>query len=222
MAVRPRSSPAPAVAAPPAAPAAPALMPQGAHAGKEAMPLHRPFILIGSRNRAHVHLVSQTVSRAHAAIINTDHGSYVRDLGSRTHTYVNGRPMKEAPLKHGDALQVGTFQFRYSDKSGRGTIDHAPRAPGAVLQVEGLDEPIAIAARTLLIGQKPVCDVYIADAAVSTAHAIIFELNGRHYLRDLGSRTGTLVNNRPIHQEVLEYGDEIRIGPAMLRFDSPD
>src|SRR5436190_2753697 len=122
MAVRPRSSQAPAVAAPPAAPAAPALIPQGAHAGKEAMPLHRPFILIGSRNRAHVHLVSHTVSRAHAAIVNTDHGSYIRDLGSRTHTFVNGRPVKEAPLHHADALQCGSFQFRFSDKVSHGPL----------------------------------------------------------------------------------------------------
>ena len=93
---RPTASPTKPVAAGLAA--GPSLIPQGAHAGKPAMPLQRPFILIGSRNRAHVHLVSQTVSRAHAAIINTEHGSYVRDLGSRTHTFVNGRPVKEAPL----------------------------------------------------------------------------------------------------------------------------
>src|SRR5687768_17994616 len=105
MAVRPPSSKPPAAAAPPAVPAAPMLLPQGAHAGKPGMPLHRPFILVGSRNRAHVHLVSQSVSRAHAAIINTDHGSYVRDLASRTHTFVNGRPVKEAALSHADALQ---------------------------------------------------------------------------------------------------------------------
>src|SRR5688572_4341982 len=69
----------------------PALTPQGAHAGAPTMPLHRPLILIGSRQRAHVHLVSNSVSRVHAAIINTDHGSYVRDLSSRTGTVVNGR-----------------------------------------------------------------------------------------------------------------------------------
>src|SRR6476660_1153815 len=108
MAVRPPSSKPPAAAHPAATskaspPTMPVLIPQGAHAGKPGMPLHRPFILIGSRNRAHVHLVSHTVSRAHAAIISTAHGSYVRDLGSRTHTFVNGRPVKEAPLRHADA-----------------------------------------------------------------------------------------------------------------------
>ena len=158
--------------APPTAPSAPELIPQGAHAGKPGMPLHRPFILIGSRNRAHVHLVSPTVSRAHCAVINTDHGSYIRDLGSRTHTFVNGRPVREAALSHKDAIQVGSFQFRFSDKSGRGTIDNAPRAPRAMVQVEGMEQPVAIEGWTLLVGQKPVCDLYLADASVSAAHAM--------------------------------------------------
>src|SRR5687768_1304054 len=90
---------------------APALVPHGAHAGKPALPLHRPLILIGARQRAHVHLLSNNVSRVHAVIINTDHGSYIRDLASRGGTIVNGRPVKETALRHSDTIQVGPFQF---------------------------------------------------------------------------------------------------------------
>src|SRR5689334_17872826 len=78
-----------------AAPAVPSLTPQGQHAGKPALPLGRPFTLIGSRHRAHLHLLSRSVSKSHAAIISTDAGLYIRDLASREHVYINGKPVKE-------------------------------------------------------------------------------------------------------------------------------
>lgn len=199
---------------------APALVPHGAHAGKAALPLHRPLILIGSRQRAHVHLISNSVSRVHSVIINTDHGSYLRDLASRTGTIVNGRHVREAGLRHSDTIQVGNFQFKFSDPTGRGPLAAGTRAPEAVLHVQGRDTPLAIDGRTVLIGQRDTCDVALRSAAVSTAHAIVFELNGRHFLRDLGSRTGTFINGRQIHQEALEIGDMVRIGETAIRYAS--
>src|SRR5687768_1029328 len=77
---------------------APALLPQGSHAGKSAMPLGRPVVLVGSGSRAHLHLVSSSVSKAHALIVNADEGSYIRDLASRTHVLVNGKGVKETGL----------------------------------------------------------------------------------------------------------------------------
>ena len=197
----------------------PALVPHGAHAGKPALPLHRPLILIGSRQRAHVHLISNSVSRVHAVIINTDHGSYVRDLASRTGTIVNGRHVKEAGLRHSDTIQVGTFQFKFSDPTGRGPLAAATRAPAAVLHLPDRG-PLPLEARTVLIGQRDSCDIALHSAAVSTAHALIFELNGRHFVRDLGSRTGTFINGRQVHQEALDVGDMIRVGETAIRYAS--
>src|SRR3954463_12341003 len=88
------------------------LVPQGAHLGKPPIPLTRSFTLVGARNRAHLHLVSPSISKNHTAIIASDDGVvYVRDLSSRTHTIVNGQAAREAELSHGDKLQVGTFTF---------------------------------------------------------------------------------------------------------------
>jgi hypothetical protein len=56
------------------------------------------------------------------------------------------------------------------------------------------------------------------DSAVSNTHALIFEVNGQRFIRDLGSRTGTLVNGKPVHHQLLEFGDEIRIGNEAFRF----
>src|SRR5687767_11925097 len=123
MAVRPTPSKS-AAAGTPGAPApsasVPTLVPAGSHAGKPALPLGRPVTLIGSRHRAHLHLLSRSVSKAHALIINCGAGGiYIRDLASRTHVIVNGNAVKEQELKHGDTIQIGSFTFRFRDPAHR-------------------------------------------------------------------------------------------------------
>src|SRR5258708_7435833 len=134
----------------PAAVSAPTLAPQGPLAGKPAMPLNRPFILIGSRNRAHLHLVSSTVSRSHACIISTDNGLYLRDLASRTGAVVNGRRVKEADLRDGDAIQIGSFQFKFADPAGPVRFPLTPKASAGVLEMGG-GTHTPIDTRTVLI-----------------------------------------------------------------------
>jgi pSer/pThr/pTyr-binding forkhead associated (FHA) protein len=88
---------------------APMLTPQGQLAGKPAMPLSRPFTLVGSRNRAHLHLISSSISRNHCCIIATDNGLYLRDLASRTGAIVNSRKVRRG--RHSDRLvQVQIFR----------------------------------------------------------------------------------------------------------------
>jgi pSer/pThr/pTyr-binding forkhead associated (FHA) protein len=218
MAVRPNSSNPPQASSSPSTDGL-ALVPQGAHQGKPALPLTRAFTLIGSRSRAHLHLVSPSVSKSHTAVIVTRASVYVRDLASRAHTIVNGRPQKEADLKHGDKLAVGNFSFRLEAKA-FSTSSSAPPAPKAVLVVQGAEFPMRFDGRSILIGRRPTCDVPLLEESVSTVHCLIFEADGKHYVRDLGSRTGTLLNGNPVHQQVLSFGDELRIGETQMRYVS--
>src|SRR5688500_7050105 len=87
----------------------PTLLPHGKHRGKPGMTLSRPFTLAGTRSRAHLHLVSSTVSKCHAAIVHDNGRVYVRDLCSRTHVYVNGRVIRDMELSDGDLVQLGSF-----------------------------------------------------------------------------------------------------------------
>ena len=47
----------------------PALVPLGHHAGKPPISLQKMVIVVGSRNNAHLHLMSRHVSKAHALIL---------------------------------------------------------------------------------------------------------------------------------------------------------
>jgi pSer/pThr/pTyr-binding forkhead associated (FHA) protein len=152
---------------------------------------------------------------------------YVRDLASRNHLYVNDEQVTEAELKDGDAVRVGPFTLQCA--SGFGGEDGAaaeetgpgvaPGAPRAALEVVGEEtRRVPLGARTALIGNRDDCELSLADERVAPVHAVVFELDGKHVLRDLNSSAGTFVNNERIHQEELAPGDEIRIGRVRVKY----
>lgn len=70
------------------------------------------------------------------------------------------------------------------------------------------------------IGRSPSNQVVLAEEKVSRRHAIIHaQGEGEFWLVDLGSRNGTLVNDRRVIQPTrLRHGDVICIGGASLMF----
>ncbi len=195
----------------------PALVPLGAHAGKPPILLKRPVMLIGSRSNAHLHLLSRKVSKAHAVLINSDGRIYIRDLASRTHVIVNDKQVREADLQNGDQIRIGSFLFRLLIPTSWVTSVHQVKAKPAQLEVDGVD-PVHLTDRVLLIGRRPNNDISLLESSASTAHAIILEMAGKRFIRDLGSRTGTFLNGRAIHQEQISFGDVIKIGETEFHY----
>lgn len=73
------------------------------------------------------------------------------------------------------------------------------------------------------IGRHPAQDIQILDRVVSKAHAVIeHDGSGGYYLRDVGSRNGTVVSGirlqDPAARHFLREGDEIVLGGTTLRF----
>lgn len=195
----------------------PALLPLAHHSGKPAIPLHRPVTVVGSRSTARIHLMSSTVSKAHALIVHSNGRTYIRDLASRTHIYVNGKQIRDVELAEGDLIKLGSFTFKFVQGRKRATAP-PQAAPPAELAVTGADFPIPMDQRVLLIGRRPSVDIPLIEESASTAHAVIFEMNGDRYVRDLGSRTGTFVNGVSTHQHKLTPGDTLRVGDTDIRY----
>ena len=198
----------------------PALIPLGHHAGKPPIPLMRPVTLIGSRHNAHLHLLSRQISKAHALLISHEGKVYIRDLASRTHVYVNGQQVRESDLTDGDMLKLGSFTFQFQAASGMKQRPRPDDTAAGQLVVEGADFPLVIDQRVMLIGRRPSCDISLVEDTCSTAHAVIFSMGGRRYVRDLGSRTGTYVNGQAVRQQELQFGDTVTIGETPLRYDA--
>jgi predicted component of type VI protein secretion system len=65
-----------------------------------------------------------------------------------------------------------------------------------------------------LIGRHPRCHLRAASPEVSRHHCTLLVDKERVLVRDLNSRTGTLVNEQPISGEVeLQAGDRLQVGP---------
>jgi len=194
----------------------PALVPQGHLKGRPPIPLKRVLTVVGAIKTAHIHLLSKQVSQVHAVLIYSNGGLYVRDVASRTHTFVNDKPVREADLHNGDKLKVGEFSFQV--RLTTELDDSAAPAPDAMLQIDGEDLPLMLSGRTTVIGRRSTCDLPVANEALSTVHAIVFECNGMRMVRDFNSRAGTFVNGQKVHQTELNIGDEITAGPVAMRY----
>jgi pSer/pThr/pTyr-binding forkhead associated (FHA) protein len=69
------------------------------------------------------------------------------------------------------------------------------------------------------IGRSSSCDVSLSDKAVSRQHAVVYCLNNKFFIEDVGSTNGTMVNSKPINARVaLNPGDEVRLGITRLVF----
>lgn len=78
---------------------------------------------------------------------------------------------------------------------------------------------VAIDPPVFLIGRLSRCHLRSVDSQVSRLHCLVTREGTRAYLRDLGSTTGTFVNDRMIIAEVeLCPGDRIQVGQMKLEF----
>ena len=69
-----------------------------------------------------------------------------------------------------------------------------------------------------LIGRDPACDIALDDSSASRRHVRLRWENGHYLIEDLGSKNGTIVNNRQVQVAELRHLDEILIGSVEARF----
>ncbi len=73
----------------------------------------------------------------------------------------------------------------------------------------------------LSIGRSKESDVQIEDRYASGVHARIFSREGRHFIEDMDSTNGTLLNDATLKGEAeLIDGDVVRIGDTEFRFEA--
>jgi len=88
----------------------------GRHKGK-VLTLPAEVVTIGRDPEAHIRVNSTVVSRHHCEIHVRDQKVYLKDLGSRNGTFVNGEAIfGEVKLNPGDTLHVGAMIFQLAGK----------------------------------------------------------------------------------------------------------
>ncbi len=101
-----------------------------AREGKE-LRIPTPRCLIGRSQDCHLRPQSEAVSRRHCVLHVRNDRVFVRDLKSRTGTFVNGqRVQEECELESGDMLQIGPLTFELHIDHTMADEQRAPRVLG--------------------------------------------------------------------------------------------
>ena len=96
-------------------------------------------------------------------------------------------------------------------------IQEPPAAPWlAIVRNDGAFDAFTLDDAPRLVGKSPTCDLPLSDELASRFHVIIQVLGDRHFVIDVKSRRGTLVNAEPIMQTALRHRDVLRIGNTFL------
>lgn len=176
--------------------------------------LSRPITFIGQRRDAHVRLAASGVSSLHSVIAIDSSGAWIYDLASRTGTHLNGKKVTEARLKSEDTLEIGAATFHFVD-SRSGLTDEIPQIRYSVVPDDGTS--VGASGRFFSIGRRPGSTWRLESSDVSLTHSVICQLDGKLFLRDAGSRSGTLLNGLRISLVQILPTDLFVIGDVKFR-----
>lgn len=70
----------------------------------------------------------------------------------------------------------------------------------------------------VIFGKEARVDIDLADPDISNIHAMVEERDGQYYICDLGSKTGTKLNDNGILDEKIQSGDVIQLGNFRIEF----
>ena len=182
-----------------------------------------------------VTLTDPAVSWLHAEITKHDDDLYLRDLGSRNGTFVNGELLSiPKALQKGDVIHIGNTDLRLDSPSegtrpfeqaapvaGRAQLDR----PAGLLGTSGsvLGVWFALRQPSTTAGRDESSGIVLGDLTVSRSHADFRHDAGKWSITDTGSTNGTFVNDEQLEAGsviMLKSGDSIRLGRLELRFDA--
>jgi len=148
------------------------------------------------------------VSRFHAEIVQTSDGCYsVVDLRSANGTFLNGQPIKRAPLTVGDLLTIGSTVMTYS----RGALEPVDESGGFAFTANGIG--LVIGGKRLLsqvsFDLKPRSLTAIVGPSGSGKSTLLSVLSGQRQ-----PTNGTVqFAGRDLHQSYSELKNRIGLVP---------
>ena len=179
------------------------------------IPLERPEVTLGRALDAHVRLNDAKASRLHACIItevDPDSGTIVyrlKDLKSTNGTLLNGRPVSEAILNHGDKILVGSQLFRFE------LLDEIDRAfQQQIHRLIGHDELTG-----LLTSKSFFTELRRESArAEELSHPFCVLMMDLDHFKSVNDNYGHLVGNRTLQDVGAIIKSALRSGDVAARF----
>ncbi|MEV4136194.1 FHA domain-containing protein [Dactylosporangium sp. NPDC049742] len=183
----------------------------------EARSLVRPddTVTIG-RDAANDLVVEGTlISRRHAEVIWNDDGWFLRDLGSRNGTYVDGEKAAFVAAVDGGAVHLGAADGPKVSFKVITITEPVPAAQPPAQREAALHDAAAL----IRLGRGPDNDIVLTDLRTSRNHAELRRTPTGYEVVDLGSRNGTFHNGKQVTRQAMQPGDMISIGRHEFIFD---
>jgi ABC transport system ATP-binding/permease protein len=191
------------------------------HAEKHAFLMTQQVINIGRDPSNDIVIDELVVSGFHAQIVRESnqfvlvhpHPSRGKTLNGLLYQgrHIQGGEQFRKPLERGDIFRIGDehgtlVTLAYNDGS------------GAVQDIVPEVHPIPLGAPVITIGRLPDNMVVLSHPQVSGRHARLELDQGTYRIIDVGSTNHVYVNAQRITNQLLQPGDEIRIGPYKFTF----
>ena len=185
-------------------------------------PLAKPVINIGRNGTNDIAIADQMVSGLHLQIIRQGNSfvllhPHPERKGTTNGLLYQGRKIRgdeqfRKVLAHGDVFRIGSaggsfVTLRYDD----GSKQHDELPPM---------RPIRLQDNEVTIGRLPENMVVLPHPQVSAHHARLVREGGTYRIFDLHSTNHVYVNGQLVADAPLKMGDEIRIGPYRLIFET--
>lgn len=181
---------------------------------------------IGRDDASDICLHDKHASRHHARLVLQAGSAWLRDLGSRNGSFVNGDRVHGATrLFSGDELRIDRTNFKvlgpHAPQS-KPTVEGFSRSrlrPGLYLVDTTTTGSVGwhpLLSGKTLIGRASDCDLQFQDRSISAHHCEIQQGPGGVFVRDLGSSNGTRINERRIRTAAMREGDRLSIGRVQL------
>ncbi len=158
------------------------------------------LIRIGKSDENDILLPEETVSRMHCEIIRDPKGYLLRDLSSTNGTFLDGAEVREAYVRTGSVISVGTVQLKFTPFEER--IEILPSEKEALgelvgsslrmREIFGLIERIAPTEATVLIEGETGTG---KDLVARTIHAMSRRKNAPFVVVDCGAVAGNLIES---------------------------
>lgn len=108
----------------------------------QAYPLKLGTTSVGRDSQCQIQLLDTQVSRRHIEIEATNDAVTLTDLKTTNGTYVDGKPVKKTPLKHGDEIRIGLTTLQIALVRPLGKLAGVENLHDHAFFVERLDEEI--------------------------------------------------------------------------------
>jgi pSer/pThr/pTyr-binding forkhead associated (FHA) protein len=190
----------------------------------ERYPITRSMFTLGRNHDSDLRIDHESVASLHAQVERHGGVLYLRDAGSRTGTWVNGRSLTQAhALSDGDQVRVGPADILFVASSLRRPVaEPATTAAESCLEVrsgQSVGLSFALRGDDVLIGSAPGCAVELRDLSVAPAHARLRRTAAGVLASDLGSGRATALQGAalPPNLEVpFAEGAWLRVGTVDL------